>query len=139
MPPTKQEIYLKELQNFCWDNGFNPEPMRNERLAFFAQLVAEKNESVNLISRKDVESIIENHISSLSISPNPTSNELNISLSKNSVSEIMVVDLQGKEKIKLTTKESFTKLDVNSLMNGVYLLVVKNPDVVYQEKFVVIK
>lgn len=42
--------------------------------------------------------IIENHISSLSISPNPTSNELNISLSKNSVSEIMVVDLQGKEK-----------------------------------------
>ncbi|MBK6396706.1 MAG: T9SS type A sorting domain-containing protein [Bacteroidetes bacterium] len=83
--------------------------------------------------------IIENHISSLSISPNPTSNELNISLSKNSVSEIMVVDLQGKEKIKLTTKESFTKLDVNSLMNGVYLLVVKNPDVVYQEKFVVIK
>lgn len=62
MPPTKQEIYLKELQNFCWDNGFNPEPMRNERLAFFAQLVAEKNESINLISRKDVESIIENHV-----------------------------------------------------------------------------
>jgi len=62
MPPTKQELYLKELQNFCWDNGFNPEPMRNERLAFFAQLVAEKNEIVNLISRKDVESIVENHI-----------------------------------------------------------------------------
>jgi 16S rRNA (guanine527-N7)-methyltransferase len=62
MPPAKQEIYLKELQNFCWDNGFIPEPMRNERLAFFAQLVADKNKTVNLISRKDVESIIENHI-----------------------------------------------------------------------------
>jgi 16S rRNA (guanine527-N7)-methyltransferase len=62
MPPTKQEIYLKELLNFCWDNGFNPEPMRNERLAFFAHLVAEKNKTVNLISRKDVECIIENHI-----------------------------------------------------------------------------
>lgn len=62
MPPTKQEIYLKELQNYCWDNGFNPEPMRSERLAFFAHLVAEKNKTVNLISRKDVESIIENHI-----------------------------------------------------------------------------
>ncbi|HCY75371.1 MAG TPA: 16S rRNA (guanine(527)-N(7))-methyltransferase RsmG [Ignavibacteriales bacterium] len=62
MPPTKQEIYLKELQNFCWANGFNPEPMRNERLAFFAQLVVEKNKTVNLISRRDVESIIENHI-----------------------------------------------------------------------------
>jgi len=62
MPPTKQEIYLKELQNYCWDNGFNPEPMRNERLAFFAHLVAEKNKTVNLISRRDVDSIIENHI-----------------------------------------------------------------------------
>jgi 16S rRNA (guanine527-N7)-methyltransferase len=62
MPPTRQEIYLKELQNYCWENGFNPEPMRNERLAFFAHLVTEKNKTVNLISRKDVESIIENHI-----------------------------------------------------------------------------
>jgi len=62
MPPSKQEIYNKELQNFCWENGFNPEPMRNERLAFFAHLVAEKNRTVNLISRKDVDSIIENHI-----------------------------------------------------------------------------
>ncbi len=62
MPPAKQEIYLKELQNFCWDNGFIPESMRNERLAFFAQLVVDKNKTVNLISRKDVESIIENHI-----------------------------------------------------------------------------
>jgi len=62
MSPTRQEIYLKELQNFCWDNGFNPEPMRNERLAFFASLVTEKNKSINLISRKDEESVIENHI-----------------------------------------------------------------------------
>jgi len=62
MPPSKQEIYHKELQNFCWENGFNPEPMRNERLAFFAHLIAEKNKSVNLISRKDVDNIIENHI-----------------------------------------------------------------------------
>ena len=62
MSPTKQEIYLKELHNFCWDNGFNPEPMRTERLAFFANLVVEKNKKVNLISRKDVDSIIENHI-----------------------------------------------------------------------------
>jgi len=62
MPASKQEIYLKELQNYCWDNGFNPEPTRSERLAFFANLVVEKNKSVNLISRKDVDHIIENHI-----------------------------------------------------------------------------
>lgn len=62
MPPAKQEIYLKVLQNYCWENGFNPEPMLNERLAFFASLVVQKNKTINLISRKDVESIIENHI-----------------------------------------------------------------------------
>jgi len=62
MSPTKQEIYNKELQNYCWDNGFNPDPMRNERLALFAQLIVEKNKKINLISRRDVDSIIENHI-----------------------------------------------------------------------------
>ena len=57
-----QEQYYKELQSFYWDNGFNPDPMKIERLAYFAELVAEKNEKVNLVSRKDVDSIIENHI-----------------------------------------------------------------------------
>lgn len=33
-----------------------------ERLAHFAALVVEKNEAVNLISRKDVKNIIENHV-----------------------------------------------------------------------------
>jgi len=57
-----QELYLKELQSFYWENNFNPDIMKVERLAFFAELVAEKNDKVNLISRKDVNSIVENHI-----------------------------------------------------------------------------
>ena len=57
-----QEKYLKELQAFCWENSFNPDIMKVERLAYFADLLTEKNESVNLISRRDVNSIIENHI-----------------------------------------------------------------------------
>jgi len=57
-----QEQYLKELQTFCWENGFNPDTMQAERLAYFAELVSEKNESVNLISRRDVDAIIEKHI-----------------------------------------------------------------------------
>jgi 16S rRNA (guanine527-N7)-methyltransferase len=58
----KQEQYLKELKVFCWENGFNPEPTRTERLAFFAQLVADKNKKINLISKRDIDSIIEKHI-----------------------------------------------------------------------------
>jgi 16S rRNA (guanine527-N7)-methyltransferase len=57
-----QELYLKELQSFYWENNFNPDLMKVERLAYFAELIAEKNEKVNLISRRDVNSIVENHI-----------------------------------------------------------------------------
>ena len=59
---NKQDQYLKELNVFCWENGFNPEPTRTERLAYFAQLVVDKNKKVNLISKRDVDSIVEKHI-----------------------------------------------------------------------------
>ena len=58
----QQEKFLKELKVFCWENGFNPEPTRTERLAYFAQLVAEKNKKLNLISKRDIDSIIEKHV-----------------------------------------------------------------------------
>ena len=57
-----QEQYLRELNTFYWENGLNPDPMKLERLAYLAELVSEKNEDINLISRKDIDSIIENHI-----------------------------------------------------------------------------
>jgi len=60
--PDKQDQYLKDLKVFCWENGFNPEPTRTERLAYFAQLVAEKNKKINLISKRDIDSIIEKHV-----------------------------------------------------------------------------
>ena len=57
-----QEQYLKELKTFCWENGFNPEPTRTERLAYFTKLVVEKNKKLNLISKRDVDSVIEKHV-----------------------------------------------------------------------------
>ena len=57
-----QEQYLKELKTFCWENGFNPEPTRTERLAYFAKLVIDKNKKLNLISKRDVDSIVEKHV-----------------------------------------------------------------------------
>ena len=44
--PDKQDQYLKELHTFCWENGFNPEPTRTERLAYFTQLVVDKNKKI---------------------------------------------------------------------------------------------
>ena len=57
-----QEQYLKELKTFCWENGFNPEPTRSERLAYFAKLVVDKNKNLNLISKRDIDSIVEKHV-----------------------------------------------------------------------------
>jgi 16S rRNA (guanine527-N7)-methyltransferase len=57
-----QEQYLRELNLFFWENGMNQDSMKMERLAYFAEVLADKNESINLISRKDIDSIIENHI-----------------------------------------------------------------------------
>ena len=57
-----QEQFLKELNSFFWENAFNPDIMKVERLAYFADLVVDKNESVNLISRRDAEKVVENHI-----------------------------------------------------------------------------
>ena len=57
-----QEQYLKELKTYCWENGFTPEPTRAERLAHFSELVVDKNKKINLISRRDIDSIIEKHI-----------------------------------------------------------------------------
>ncbi len=45
-----------------WENSINPDEFQLERLANFASLVAHKNDKINLVSRKDVTKIIENHI-----------------------------------------------------------------------------
>ncbi len=45
-----------------WENSLNPDEYQLERLAHFALLVTQKNTKLNLISRKDVLKIIENHI-----------------------------------------------------------------------------
>ena len=62
MTGSRNNNYLKQLTSFYWENGYTPELLQLERLAAFAELVVDKNESINLISRKDIESVIENHI-----------------------------------------------------------------------------
>jgi 16S rRNA (guanine527-N7)-methyltransferase len=61
MPSAKAD-YFKQLSALYWENGDVPEEIILERLAHFAELVVEKNHVINLISRRDIESVIENHI-----------------------------------------------------------------------------
>ncbi len=57
-----REQYLRELKVLFWENSLSPDEYQLERLAHFASLVTEKNTKVNLISRRDVQKIIENHV-----------------------------------------------------------------------------
>ena len=54
--------YIKELKTLFWENQLNITDYQIERMAHFAELLVKKNEAVNLVSRKDIENIIENHI-----------------------------------------------------------------------------
>jgi len=54
--------YTKELRTLFWENQLNISDYQIERLSHFADLLVKKNEEVNLVSRKDTENIIENHI-----------------------------------------------------------------------------
>lgn len=57
-----QEVFLRQLKEIFWENSISLEVSQLERLATFASLITAKNEEINLISRKDVENIVENHI-----------------------------------------------------------------------------
>ena len=58
----KEEQYVIQLKKIFWENDIHPDEYQLERLARYADLVVNKNQTVNLISRKDEENIIENHI-----------------------------------------------------------------------------
>ncbi len=59
---NQTETYLSELKELFWENNLSVNEYQLERLAHFAELVTEKNKEVNLISRKDIGNIVENHI-----------------------------------------------------------------------------
>lgn len=54
--------YIKELKTLFWENQLSISDYQIERLAHFADLLVKKNEDVNLVSRRDIENIIENHV-----------------------------------------------------------------------------
>lgn len=56
------ENFKRQLTHFFWENGETPDPMAIDTLAYFAELLVQKNEVLNLVSRKDIESVVENHV-----------------------------------------------------------------------------
>ena len=58
----KQQQYLRELEELFWQNELSPESYQLERLAKYTELLVDKNEMVNLISRRDINHTVEKHV-----------------------------------------------------------------------------
>ena len=56
------ELYIQQLKELFWENNINPDISHIERLSSYASLLYEKNQILNLVSRKDIDNIVENHI-----------------------------------------------------------------------------
>lgn len=53
---------IEELAHLCHENGLELSALQCDGLSRYAQLLKEKNQVVNLISRKDEDNILEKHI-----------------------------------------------------------------------------
>jgi hypothetical protein len=63
---------------------------------------------------------------SVSISPNPTSNFLNINFAKSGKYEIQLIDVAGRKVLSATSKNNLSSIDVSHLNSGLYILSVSD-------------
>jgi hypothetical protein len=73
---------------------------------------------------------------SYKIFPNPASNFINIEARNSSVTEVKLMDLNGKI-LANSTFQSYTRINLEGLSNGIYLLKFSNEYGIWVEKVVV--
>jgi hypothetical protein len=76
----------------------------------------------------------------ISITPNPTSDKVNINLNQNDVSNetatIVLSDMTGRQVLTQTTTASAFQLDLSNLAKGMYVVTVQSNNAIYQEKII---
>lgn len=72
----------------------------------------------------------------INISPNPTSDYLNIELSDNAQATISLFSIEGKQVIKQIANSAKETLNLSSFVNGVYLLKIETKTGFYSEKII---
>jgi hypothetical protein len=87
-----------------------------------------------------VVSVTQNTKGRISITPNPTSDKVNINLNQNDVSDLKATltlfDMTGRQVLsQITTGETY-QLDLSNLAKGMYVLTVQSNNAVYQEKII---
>jgi hypothetical protein len=76
----------------------------------------------------------------ISITPNPTSDKVNINLNQNDVSNetatIVLSDMTGRQVLTQTTTAGAFQLDLSHLAKGMYVVIVQSNNAIYQEKII---
>jgi Secretion system C-terminal sorting domain len=76
----------------------------------------------------------------ISISPNPTSDKVNIQLNQNDVSNqpttVILSDMTGRQVLTQTTTSGAFQLDLSNLAKGMYVVTLQSNNAIYQEKIV---
>jgi citrate lyase gamma subunit len=76
----------------------------------------------------------------ISISPNPTSDKVNIQLNQNDVSNqpttVILSDMTGRQVLTQTTTSGAFQLDLSSLAKGMYVVTLQSNNAIYQEKII---
>lgn len=87
-----------------------------------------------------VVSVSQDSKGSISITPNPTSDKVNIILTQTNVDNqeatLILFDMTGRQVLTQRTTSDNLQLDLSNLAKGVYLLTVQSNHAVYQEKIV---
>ncbi len=71
------------------------------------------------------------------ISPNPVTNNLNISINNNNISEINILDITGKIVLSTSSSKKTISINTSDIKNGVYLIQVKNEEKVSIKKVII--
>lgn len=74
------------------------------------------------------------------ITPNPTSDKVNIQLNQNDVSNqaatVVLFDMTGRQVLTQKTTASVVELDLSNLAKGMYVMTVQSNNAMYQEKII---
>jgi Secretion system C-terminal sorting domain len=85
-------------------------------------------------------SVSQNTKGRISISPNPTSDKVNIQLNQNDVlnqtTTLVLSDMTGRQVLTQTTTAGAFQLDLSNLAKGMYVVTLQSNNAIYQEKII---
>lgn len=117
------------------DGGFVVAGQTNDSQYFYSPPVTQSQINYHVVKLSpDFLSTSSFNNMSVTVFPNPVSNQLNIRLSNNeNIDKIIVTDLLGKE---IISQKNTNQLSVENLANGIYLIEIFSNDVILRTKFI---